>query len=65
MALAGRASEFLTFNHVSTSTQVDLRKVTKFAYAQIREHGTDPVVGPISLKIPRVINFWVNHTPKN
>lgn len=48
MALGGRVAESLVFNHVSTGAQNDLQKVTKMAYAQIKQYGMDSVVGPLS-----------------
>jgi spastic paraplegia protein 7 len=48
MALGGRVAESLTFNRISTGAQNDLKKVTEMAYAQIRQFGMDPVVGPLS-----------------
>lgn len=48
MTLGGRVAESLTFNKVTTGAQNDLEKVTKMAYAQIREFGMNPQVGLIS-----------------
>ncbi|XP_025835008.1 paraplegin-like [Agrilus planipennis] len=48
MALGGRVAESLTFNRVTTGAQNDLEKVTKIAYAQVREFGMSPVVGLVS-----------------
>ncbi|RWS28905.1 Paraplegin-like protein [Leptotrombidium deliense] len=48
MALGGRVSESLTFNRISSGAVDDLQKVTKMAYAQIRQYGMDPVVGHLS-----------------
>ncbi|CAL1291565.1 unnamed protein product [Larinioides sclopetarius] len=48
MALGGRVAETIVFNHVSTGAQDDLKKVTKMAYAQIKQYGMDEVVGPLS-----------------
>ncbi|GBN62054.1 Paraplegin [Araneus ventricosus] len=48
MALGGRVAETVVFNHVSTGAQDDLKKVTKMAYAQIKQYGMDEVVGPLS-----------------
>lgn len=48
MALGGRVAESLTFNKISTGAQNDLEKVTKMAYAQIREFGMNKYVGLIS-----------------
>lgn len=48
MALGGRVAESLTFNKVTTGAQNDLEKVTKIAYAQVREYGMSESVGLIS-----------------
>jgi spastic paraplegia protein 7 len=48
MALGGRAAESITFNKISTGAENDLKKVTQMAYAQVRQFGMDPVVGPLS-----------------
>ncbi|GFU96947.1 paraplegin [Trichonephila clavipes] len=48
MALGGRVAETIVFNHVSTGAQDDLKKVTKMAYAQIKQYGMDEVIGPLS-----------------
>lgn len=48
MALGGRVAETIIFNHISTGAQDDLKKVTKMAYAQIKQYGMDKVVGPLS-----------------
>lgn len=48
MVLGGRVAESITFNKISTGAENDLKKVTQMAYAQIRQFGMDPVVGPLS-----------------
>ena len=48
MALGGRVAESLTFNRVTTGAQNDLEKVTKMAYAQIRQYGMNENVGLVS-----------------
>merc|ERR1712083_275290 len=48
MALGGRVAESLTFNKITTGAQSDLDKVTKMAYAQIREFGFSENVGLMS-----------------
>lgn len=48
MALGGRVAESLTFNKVTTGAQNDLEKVTKMAYAQVREYGMNEIVGLVS-----------------
>lgn len=39
MILGGRVAESITFNRVTTGAKNDLEKVTKIAYAQIRQYG--------------------------
>ncbi|TSK20066.1 Paraplegin [Bagarius yarrelli] len=48
MALGGRASEAITFNKVTTGAQDDLRKVTRVAYAMVKQYGMSPSVGQVS-----------------
>lgn len=48
MTLGGRVAESLTFNRITTGAQNDLEKVTKMAYAQIREFGMNQNIGLIS-----------------
>lgn len=48
MALGGRAAESLTFNKITTGAQNDLEKVTKIAYAQIKQFGMNERVGLVS-----------------
>lgn len=48
MTLGGRVAESLTFNKVTTGAQNDLEKVTKMAYAQVREYGMNELVGLVS-----------------
>merc|ERR1719429_949921 len=50
MALGGRVAESLTFNKITTGAQNDLDKVTKMAYAQIREFGFNDTVGLVSFE---------------
>lgn len=45
MTLGGRVAESLIFNRVTTGAQNDLEKVTKMAYAQIKEYGMNSHVG--------------------
>jgi spastic paraplegia protein 7 len=45
MTLGGRVAESLTFNRITTGAQNDLDKVTKMAYAQVREFGMSDRVG--------------------
>jgi len=51
MALGGRVAESLTFNRVTTGAQNDLEKVTKMAYAQIRDFGFNATVGNVSFEM--------------
>lgn len=48
MALGGRVAESLTFNRVSTGAEDDLKKVSKMAYAMIKQYGMNLVLGPLS-----------------
>ncbi|KAF2358708.1 Peptidase FtsH [Trinorchestia longiramus] len=48
MALGGRVAESLMFNRVTTGAQNDLEKVTKLAYAQVRQFGFSSSVGQVS-----------------
>merc|ERR1712241_1232521 len=50
MALGGRVAESLTFNRITTGAQNDLEKVTKMAYAQIRDFGFNEAVGLVSFE---------------
>jgi len=51
MALGGRVAESLTFNKITTGAQNDLEKVTKMAYAQIRDFGFNENVGLVSFEM--------------
>jgi len=44
-------AESLTFNRVTTGAQNDLEKVTRMAYAQIREFGFNEAVGQVSFQM--------------
>lgn len=48
MALGGRAAEAITFNKVTTGAQDDLRKVTRVAYAMVKQYGMCDGVGQVS-----------------
>lgn len=48
MTLGGRVAESLIFNRITTGAQNDLEKVTKMAYAQIKEFGMSENVGLVS-----------------
>ncbi|GJQ87160.1 hypothetical protein Trydic_g12516 [Trypoxylus dichotomus] len=45
MTLGGRVAESLTFNRITTGAQNDLEKVTKMAYAQVKEFGMNNLIG--------------------
>lgn len=51
MALGGRVAESLVFNRITTGAQDDLQKVTKMAYAQIRDFGFNKIVGNVSFQL--------------
>ena len=51
MALGGRVAESLTFNKITTGAQNDLERVTKMAYAQVREFGFSKEVGLVSFDL--------------
>lgn len=48
MALGGRAAEAMIFNQITTGAQNDLERVTKIAYAQIRQYGMNDRIGLVS-----------------
>ncbi|XP_066250735.1 mitochondrial inner membrane m-AAA protease component paraplegin isoform X2 [Euwallacea similis] len=48
MALGGRVAEALVFNRITTGAQNDLDKVTKMAYANVKEYGMNENVGLVS-----------------
>ncbi|XP_059214152.1 paraplegin [Centropristis striata] len=48
MALGGRVAESITFNKITTGAQDDLRKVTRVAYAMVKEYGMCDNVGQVS-----------------
>ncbi|KAF7273513.1 hypothetical protein GWI33_013781 [Rhynchophorus ferrugineus] len=48
MTLGGRVAESLTFNKITTGAQNDLEKVTKMAYANVKEFGMNENVGLLS-----------------
>lgn len=48
MALGGRVAEALIFNAISNGAKDDLKRVTKMAYAQIKQYGMDDELGAIS-----------------
>lgn len=50
MTLGGRAAEALVFGKVTTGASDDLDKVTKLAYAKVKQFGMSESVGAISYK---------------
>lgn len=48
MALGGRVAEAVVFNTVTDGAKNDLERVTKMAYAQVREYGMNERLGPLS-----------------
>nr|CAD7454208.1 unnamed protein product [Timema tahoe] len=46
--IGGRVAESLTFNKITTGAQNDLQKVTKMAYAQVKQYGMSKTVGLMS-----------------
>jgi len=48
MALGGQAAEKIIFNHLSSGSSDDLRRVTKMAYAQVMRYGMSSEVGHVS-----------------
>lgn len=53
MTLAGRVSEQIFFETITTGAHDDLQKVTKMAYAQVTAYGMNPEVGPVSFHDPQ------------
>lgn len=41
-------AESLVFNHTSTNSEQDLKKITKLAYAQVESFGMSDVIGNVS-----------------
>ena len=52
MTLGGRAAENIYFNRITTGAQNDLEKVTKQAYAQVKNYGMSTLLGPLSFSTP-------------
>ncbi|XP_076807578.1 mitochondrial inner membrane m-AAA protease component paraplegin-like isoform X2 [Clavelina lepadiformis] len=48
MTLGGRAAESLIYGRITHGAEDDLNKVTDLAYAQIKQFGFNPNIGPIS-----------------
>lgn len=58
MTLAGRVSEDIFFNKVSTGAGNDLQSVTKMAYSMIAHYGMNPKVGNVSFYDPQQENYF-------
>lgn len=66
MALGGRAAEAITFNRITTGAKNDLEKVTKMAYAQIKQFGMNSVVGLLSFPTDEEMSNqsnWIGKKP--
>merc|ERR1712146_543964 len=50
MTLGGRAAEAIVFGKVTTGASDDLDKVTKLAYAQVKQFGMSDEIGAVSYK---------------
>ena len=50
MTLGGRAAEALVFETITTGASDDLDKVTKLAYAQVKQFGMNDEIGALSYK---------------
>ncbi|KAG1683631.1 Paraplegin [Nymphon striatum] len=48
MALGGRVAESIIFNRVTSGAEDDLKKITKMAYAYVKQYGFSDVVGHLS-----------------
>lgn len=58
MTLAGRVSEDIFFNKVSTGAGNDLQSVTKMAYSMIAHYGMNANVGNVSFYDPQQENYF-------
>jgi AFG3 family protein len=58
MTLAGRVSEDIFFNKVSTGAGNDLQSVTKMAYSMIAHYGMNARVGNVSFYDPQQENYF-------
>jgi AFG3 family protein len=58
MTLAGRVSEDIFFNKVSTGAGNDLQSVTKMAYSMIAHYGMNAKVGNVSFYDPQQENYF-------
>ena len=50
MTLGGRAAEAIVFGKITTGASDDLDKVTKLAYAQVKQFGMNSEIGAVSYK---------------
>ena len=50
MTLGGRAAEAIVFGKITTGASDDLDKVTKLAYAQVKQFGMNNAIGAVSYK---------------
>ena len=50
MTLGGRAAEEIVFGRITTGASDDLDKVTKLAYAQVKQFGMNSQIGAVSYK---------------
>ncbi len=50
MTLGGRAAEQIVFGRITTGASDDLDKVTKLAYAQVKQFGMNSEIGAVSYK---------------
>ena len=65
MTLGGRAAEAIVFGKVTTGASDDLDKVTKLAYAQVKQFGMNNEVGAVSYKDQAGDNqFYRPHSDK-
>ncbi|KAI0225000.1 Paraplegin [Lamellibrachia satsuma] len=51
MGLGGRVAESIIFNRITSGAHDDLQKVTKNAYAQVRQLGMNSRIGPVSYNV--------------
>lgn len=63
MALGGRVAESLIFNKVTTGAQDDLKKVTKMAYAQIKQYGMNEDIGPLAFPTEEETRNFIGGKP--
>ncbi|XP_013790221.1 paraplegin-like [Limulus polyphemus] len=63
MALGGRVAESLIFNKVTTGAQDDLKKVTKMAYAQIKQYGMNEDIGLLAFPTEEETKNFIGGKP--